>query len=264
MEGAKHVPLHVKKDPRSIFEGITEDEFNNLSTRDLQEKLRKRHIIITGVGHRQLEFNEKGFSTLEKTMEALISIQGHNFFADLCSSGLMLLITDQSVEVPLDDYSEQQKKGTLSQILNASRREHGRILNALDLPRSLSGATASQCTSEICAWRATQDRPFCEGRYPTSDNYWELVATRGARSWLHIDADGLATRFEVMCGAKWFVMARPPLAGEDKDDDGEDTDDAGNCFFSDRRLFMGDFAVEDAHSVSWEYEAVYLAPGTAL
>lgn len=79
MEGAKYVPLHVKKYPHSIFEGITEDEFNNLSTRDLQEKLQKRHIIITGVGHRQLEFNEKGFSTLEKTMEALISIQGHNY-----------------------------------------------------------------------------------------------------------------------------------------------------------------------------------------
>jgi hypothetical protein len=76
-EGANLVPLHVKKDPRSVFEGITTAEFDNLPTRDVQEKLRKHHIIMTGVSRRPLEFNEEGFSTLEKTMKALISIQGH-------------------------------------------------------------------------------------------------------------------------------------------------------------------------------------------
>jgi hypothetical protein len=151
----------------------------------------------------------------------------------------------------------QQKIGTLTQILNASRQEHGRILNALDLPRSLSGVAASYYTSEVSAWLATQDRPFCKGSYPTADNYWELVATRGARSWMHIDADGLGTRFEVVCGAKWIVIGRPPLADENGDD-------FINHFFSDIRLFTGDFAVEDASSASWQYEAVYLAPGTAL
>ena len=77
MEGAKRVPLHVAKDPRSVFERITEVDFDNLSTRDVQEKLRKHHIVITGVIQKQLEFNEKGFSSLEKPMDALISIQGH-------------------------------------------------------------------------------------------------------------------------------------------------------------------------------------------
>jgi hypothetical protein len=75
---------------------------------------------------------------------------------------------------------------------------------------------------------------------------------------MHIDADGLGTRFEVACGAKWMVIGRPPLADED----------VGNLinhdFFSDRRLFTGDFAVEDASSALWQYEAFYLAPGTAL
>jgi hypothetical protein len=83
LEGAKLVPLHVKKDPRSVFEGITEADFDNLSTRDVQEKLRKHHIVITGVSHKQLEFNEKGFSTLEKPMDALISIQGHTSSVNL-------------------------------------------------------------------------------------------------------------------------------------------------------------------------------------
>lgn len=160
--------------------------------------------------------------------------------------------------MPRDDFSKQQKIGTLAQILKASRREHGRILNALDLPRSLSGVTESHYASEVSAWRTTQGRPFCDDSYPTADNYWELVATRGARSWSHIDSDGLGTRFEVACGAKLIIMGRPPLAEED-------TDSLKNCsFFSDRRLFAGDFAVEEASSALWQYEAVYLAPGTAL
>jgi len=71
------VPLHVKKDPRSVFEGIAAADFDNLSIRDAQEKLRKHHLLLTGVSNRRLEFDEKGFSTLEKTLEALISIQGH-------------------------------------------------------------------------------------------------------------------------------------------------------------------------------------------
>jgi len=170
----------------------------------------------------------------------------------------MLIIIDQSIQVPQDDYSNQQKMGTLAQILRASRREHGRVLNALDLPRSLSGVNVSHYTTEVVAWRATQERPFCKDRYPTGDNYWELVATRGARSWTHIDADGLGTRFEVGCGAKWIVIGRPPLTEDDADGL------TNSRFFSDRRLFTGNFAVEDASSALWQYEAVYLAPGTAL
>ena len=56
-----------------------------------------------------------------------------------------------------DDYFLEQKIETLTQILDASRRERGRILNALDLPRSLSGVTASYHTYEVSAWLATQD-----------------------------------------------------------------------------------------------------------
>jgi hypothetical protein len=256
-EGAKRVPLHVKKDLRSVFEGIAAADFDKLPVRDAQEKLRSRHIVMTGVSYRPLEFNEKGFSSLEKTMKALISIQGHLLLV-ISVHILIPHYIDQSVEVPRDDYSEQQKIGTLAQILNASRREHGHILNALDLPRSLSGVTETNYTSEISAWRATLGRPFCKDRYPTADNYWELVATKGARSWTHIDADGLATRFEVACGAKWIVIGRPPLADADADNL------SNSSFFSDRRLFTGDFAVEDASSALWRYEALYLAPGTAL
>jgi hypothetical protein len=74
---------------------------------------------------------------------------------------------------------------------------------------------------------------------------------------MHIDTDGLGTRFEVVCGAKWIVIGRPPLVAED-------SDDFINHFFSDRRLYTGDFAVEDASSTLWQYEGVYLAPGSAL
>jgi hypothetical protein len=80
---------------------------------------------------------------------------------------------------------------------------------------------------------------------------------------MHIDADGLGTRFEAMCGFKWIVIGRPPITNEDEDGD-EDEDEFMNHFFSDRRLFTGDFAVEDASSAPWKYESLFLAPGTAL
>jgi hypothetical protein len=88
-DGAKLVPLHVKKDPRSVFASMTAAEFDNLSTRDAQEKLRKQHIILTGVSHRPVEFDERGFSTLEKPKEALISIQGHIPLVISCSFRLI-------------------------------------------------------------------------------------------------------------------------------------------------------------------------------
>jgi hypothetical protein len=147
--------------------------------------------------------------------------------------------------------------GTLTQLLDASRRERGRVLNALDLPRSLAGVVRTSYNSEATAWRATQGHIFCNEKYPTSDNYWELVATRGARSWMHIDAEGLATRFEVACGAKWIVIGRPPL--NDSDHPLKFVE-----FLSDRNLFLGEFSVDDATSVTWEYEALYLSPGTVL
>ena len=45
------------------------------------------------------------------------------------------------------------------------------------------------------------------------------------------------------CGAKWIVIGRPPLPDEEGDD-------FIHHFFSDRRLFTGDLAVEDSSSAS--------------
>jgi hypothetical protein len=83
---------------------------------------------------------------------------------DIVSLVLMLINIDQSIQVPQDDYSNQQKMGTLPQILRASRQERGRVLNALDLPQSLSGVNVSHYTTKVLAWRATQDHPFCKDR----------------------------------------------------------------------------------------------------
>jgi hypothetical protein len=60
------------------------------------------------------------------------------------------------------------------------------------------------------------------------------------------------------CGEKWIVIGCPPLAEDDADGL------TNSRFFSNRRLFTCDFAVEDASSALWQYEVLYLAPGTAL
>ncbi|KDR65163.1 hypothetical protein GALMADRAFT_162467 [Galerina marginata CBS 339.88] len=236
----KMVPLHIGNPAFSIFEHLTAENFNALSIEEVQKRFQHRHIVITGTNQTPLEFSEKGFKTLQTGMDARISMQ------------------DQSIPPDKNDYSKQQKIGTLRQLLDASRNPSGRILNALDLPRSLSGALRAPYSSDVESWLSTRGSLFCDDPYPTSENCWEIVATKGARSWMHIDADGVCTRLEVQCGAKWLVVGRPPSTSFAKDGS------ADHAYFSHNDLFTGNFAVKDALSGAWEFEAVYLESGTAV
>lgn len=48
---------------------------------------------------------------------------------------------------------------------------------------------------------------------PSGDMSWALVATGGALSWMHVDADGLATWISPLTGSKlWAVARKKPLA----------------------------------------------------
>jgi hypothetical protein len=38
---------------------------------------------------------------------------------------------------------------------------------------------------------------------------WGLAATKGARHWIHIDSDGLATNVDVLCGIRWWLLFTP-------------------------------------------------------
>jgi len=169
---------------------------------------------------------------------------------------------DQSIDASDGDFSRQVCTGTLRHLLQAVQTEDGPILNALSFPKSLSGMDPSAFSSEVEAWELTERMKFCpvEARFPVGDMRWGLAATRGARHWMHIDADGLGTFLDTKAGTKLWILF-------------------GHCTGGDRHMFgstdiyLGGFdtngineglwsrSVDDQ---SWRAEAVYLTPGTRL
>jgi hypothetical protein len=174
--------------------------------------------------------------------------------------------TDQSIEVRDRHNDSQICKGTLRQLLNASRTGSGPILNAMSLPLSLSGVEPSALSSEVEAWLLTQGLKFCpqEAHFPVGPMRWGSAATRGATHWIHIDNNGLGSFVEVKCGAQWWIVFGPPV-NQDKH------------AFGSVELFMNDFdtnGIQDgrwrihedggSRDNAWVAEAVLLSAGSRL
>lgn len=170
---------------------------------------------------------------------------------------------DQSIEVTDGDYTSQLCTGNFRQILDASRSSTGPILNAPLFPQPLNGIEPSSMSSEIEAWQVTEGKPFCGTTlvFPTGEMRWGLVATGGARHWIHIDSDGLGKYIEVQCGGMWWIIFSPP-------------DGQSKKVFSRIDIFLNNFDTNakpggqwDVNADKWESwvaEAVYLTPGTRL
>jgi hypothetical protein len=142
--------------------------------------------------------------------------------------------------------------GTLEDILDTARDPNGAIINGLSFPLPLSAIQKDKFSSEIEAWRLTEGLPFCNNKalYPNSEMRWGLASTAGARHWVHVDCNGLATFVDLLCGGKWWIIFRPHLDGEPDASSHVD-------------LFLDDF--DPAVVVkTWDAEAVLLTPGTRL
>jgi hypothetical protein len=157
---------------------------------------------------------------------------------------------DQSIPV-FNDYSVQLCTGTLQHVLD-SARNGGAIVNALSFPLPLSEIRKSKFSGDVEAWRLTEGLPYCDhdAIFPTADMRWGLGATAGARSWIHVDCDGLATIVDVVCGTRSWMLYTPS----------EPVSDTSFCEID---LFFGDFDVTTPPK-NWRVEMVYLQPGTRL
>lgn len=53
-------PLHVKGTPtrESVFKIMSEDEFSKMNQSDVQELLRKQHIVVTGMQQKDQSFEQ--------------------------------------------------------------------------------------------------------------------------------------------------------------------------------------------------------------
>jgi hypothetical protein len=70
-------PRHIADPETSSFDIISIVDFEALSTRQIQDRLRHKNIVITGCNHPSMKFDEAGLRTLSP-LHRKISIQGTN------------------------------------------------------------------------------------------------------------------------------------------------------------------------------------------
>lgn len=75
---------------------------------------------------------------------------------------------------------------------------------------------------------------------------WTLAGLGGSRSYWHIDSDGFGTFVDVVCGEKWWCIAKPKKRS-----------DSLNSFFK-----MN--SQKEDGGLGWEFEGILLTPGTTL
>jgi hypothetical protein len=126
-------------------------------------------------------------------------------------------------------------------------------LNALNFPLSASDTTPDGITSDLMAWTATENTPWCNdycSQFPTRDFRWGLAANTGAAHLWHIDSDGFGTFISPLTGGKLWMVARP--VGSDPD------------AFSRTDVFSGHYAIEGTNEHIFVTEAMLLIPGIRL
>jgi len=143
------------------------------------------------------------------------------------------------------------KQGNLRQILDCSRMENGKILNALSFPMRNAGVQNEAFSSDVAAWNKTEAEPICkhELSMPIGDIRWGICATCGASHPYHIDCEGAGTYIEPIIGDKWWIL---PSHIDDN-------------LFARLDIFTNDkFDIDSASAEQWSLEGVLLQPGTRL
>ena len=179
-----------------------------MSTPQIQDRLRRKHMIVTGHPDRTMNFDAAGLRTLTP-LHRNISIQGTNWNFE----------HDRQLTTA-SDHSIRGRHGTLpvtvtgqaSDLLDNARSD-GKILNALDFPM-WKDSQWDRCSyaSDMVAWDYLHGEAYCgtgTTPYPTGHVRWGLVGTAHAVSMLHIDSDGFATFVQVMSGKKLWAVYRP-------------------------------------------------------
>jgi hypothetical protein len=163
-----------------------------------------------------------------------------------------LISLDFSMRID-NDLSKRHKNGTLADLLQIVELNDGKVLNGLDFPRPNAPPPPQSIASDLIAWDATLDLPWCKRAesYPSSSVRWGLAGTAGAHHFWHIDCDGFGTYIDVQVGKKWWVVAKPK--------DGESFD-----AFASINTFLGAYDLEEPGLDRWTLEGILLGPGDRL
>jgi hypothetical protein len=110
--------------------------------------------------------------------------------------------------------------------------------------------------SHSFAWQQTRGAPgfYSDSMIPQDHLLWATAALQNATSFLHIDANGLATAIDQVTGTKYWVLARQRRKQSK----------AGNLGNMSSMHAFTDTEIDEGCSEVFEHEAVVIRPGTVL
>jgi hypothetical protein len=220
-------------------------EVEGMEEEGLQQIFRTQNVFVQDQFEPTLAFNERGLKTLAD-LNKTVTLQGELI------SHLVLLLSQGIVDLSRKNRYKPESlhtQGTLQDLLDCHRGGL-KIINGLDFPMTSAPHPPTAVASDLAAFIATIDLPFC-GRdigFPVMSSRWGLAAVTGACHLWHTDCNGFGTYIDTQAGFKWWVMARPKQPSD----------------FSSTSLFTEQVTLDGPNGNVWILEAVLLTPGSRL
>ncbi|KAF8060758.1 hypothetical protein FPV67DRAFT_1673601 [Lyophyllum atratum] len=143
------------------------------------------------------------------------------------------------------------RKGSVLDLLEASRLPNPPALSALHLPSAYDMYPNLPFSSDWAVWQQVQGEAYCRftDLYPIPHLRWGIASTGSAYHYWHYDANGLMTFIKLKCGRKLWYIAVPK--------DGDFT------IFMQPDI-MTKFELNESNQDLWDVYVVVLHPGTTL
>lgn len=184
-------PLHLADPSLSMIKIMTLEEFNNKSAKELQHLHASNHILVTGYPDPTFGFDKVGLGTLASPSQRF-TIHGSSWFLMMSSSLNAHFPADFSIKVE-EDENVRHTIGNTAHLLGSHCSPNGKILNALDFPKSNLDHPPTSIASDVFAFRRNSSNQRFFSEYPDLEMRWGLAATKGAFSGFHVDSHGRAT-----------------------------------------------------------------------
>lgn len=245
------VPLHIADPARSMIRVMSRKEVIDTETERLQAIFRNQHILVVDYVDKEECFSWS-IRDLQRVTDWNKDVEVHGGWCLLSNRLSETNGYHEDNSLPqTDSVDARTLPGTMEQVYEHSKYRHAaHILNVLDLPNVTGPAATPALASEMVCWQkvhGTAGNTSKEEHFPMEHTRWSLVALRRALHRWHVDAEGLATWIQTMCGHKlWFLARRRDAGG-----------------FSTRQ-FYETFDIGEPDKDDWIVEVVVLKPGTRL
>ncbi|KAF8881293.1 hypothetical protein CPB84DRAFT_1751228 [Gymnopilus junonius] len=220
---------------------LSKEEFEHSSTKELQDIFSMHNLLITG-NKAANKYPHFGAEEIGKLFRHTQVIEVNDMSMD---------IYDERSNA--DVGTKRLRLVNRAEILHQFNQPDGKALNALSIAAVNRVHLPFQLSSDNHAWQMTVGLPLCKGMEPelVHEFHFSLVATAGAHSDWHCNAEGVTTMIEIKNeeGKKLWVIATPPKSNPD---------------FANIDTFLGDLDVGQVNDDRWSMVIVPLTAGDML